>query len=365
MGRIRNSREPARPHAAPDDLSLLYMPQVEQFGVTLRQQGNALLGTVSDERADGTICVYRLGNFGVITSHRILVKRDVPFFEHGVASLCISTMSSDSLELCPILQPDHPKRAGNVAVFGQQSYERSMPLRAGSRQDAISITLRADWFDRLESQQRATAREMIDTASEACTDEVGQELDALLRQISPLFGGVLASERELYDQTRRAFGLMLSWHDERERAEAAAGTLEQARLARAARHLVVHNLDRPLSVNEIARDLYTSRTRLCTSFKQETGESLGAFITRMRMERAARLLASSVPSVSEVARAVGYPRTSSFTVAFERAFGCTPTAWRAQRKAQTPPAADRAPQQPDGPDVRAVTPAAAPGPRRG
>ena len=46
------------------------------------------------------------------------------------------------------------------------------------------------------------------------------------------------------------------------------------------------------------------------------------------MRRGAGAAPLPLCSIAEVARAVGYPRTSSFTVAFERVHGCSPTAWR-------------------------------------
>lgn len=118
----------------------------------------------------------------------------------------------------------------------------------------------------------------------------------------------------------------IAWFEERSRAERAAGTREQARLVRAAERLVAMRMDEMLTLDELARALLTSRTRLCAVFRQETGESLGAYIRRSKMERARQLLERGGLSVSEVARGVGYPRVSSFTVAFERAFGMPPSA---------------------------------------
>lgn len=108
--------------------------------------------------------------------------------------------------------------------------------------------------------------------------------------------------------SHRAAEVALVWHEERERAEAAAGTLEQARLVCAARHHVAQHLGESLTLDGIARDLLTSRSRLCAAFRAETGEGLGAYVRRARMERAANLLEVASVSVAEVASAVGYPR---------------------------------------------------------
>lgn len=321
-------------------LEELYLPQVEQFGIELRPVGDALVGEVSSELAEGAVCVYRLEGLGVVTSHRLHVRRDMPFFEHGLPGLCIGALAPDSLALCPVddaagkqrgrCAPVPASSLAAVAVFGQDRAERSYPLRAGSVQDAISMTLVPGWLNRWDGELGHAGRELMEGVGETCPEEVAAPLARLLRAVTPLFGGSLADGRDVVERVARATEVTLAWHHERERAEAAAGTLEQARLARAARHHVAQHLDEPLTLDALAHDLLTSRSRLCAAFRQETGESLGAYVRRLRMERAARMLEVPMVSVSEVARAVGYQRTSSFVVAFEAAFGCSPGAWRAR-----------------------------------
>lgn len=326
MGRIQNVVARGR-----DRLGRLYLPQVEQFGVELAPRGDALVGRASNERADAEVCVFRLGGLGVVTSHRILVKRDIPFFEQGVEGLCVATLCPESLALCPVAQPRRPRGSGNVAVFGQDGRERTTTLAAGTRQDAVAVTLLPEWFERVGGEHRAAARELMGEVGETCPEGPAAELDALLRAASPLFGGVRADGRLVAAQVGRVVSVALAWHEARERAEAAAGTLAQARLVRAARRHVARHLDEPLTLDALARDLLTSRSRLCAAFARETGESLGAYVTRSRMERAEQLLRAGSLSVAEVAREVGYARPSSFTVAFERTHGCAPSAWRAAR----------------------------------
>ena len=233
----------------------------------------------------------------------------------------------DSLGLCPVSRP--PGAAGGVAVFGQGCCDRTYLLRAGSVQNAVSVSLLPDWLSRLEGARRRVARELVEGAGETCEGDVARALDGLLRGATPLFGGALLDGGALARRVARVVDVTLAWQEERERAEAAEGTLEQARLVRAARRHVLRHLGERLTLDALARDLLTSRSRLCAAFRAETGEALGAFVRRVRMERAARLLEVPSACVAEVARAVGYPRVSSFVVAFERELGCSPGAWRA------------------------------------
>ena len=52
----------------------------------------------------------------------------------------------------------------------------------------------------------------------------------------------------------------------------------------------------------------------------------------LRMERARELLAGTDLPLSEVGRAVGYPRPTTFATAFSREVGCSPAAWRKQHR---------------------------------
>lgn len=76
-----------------------------------------------------------------------------------------------------------------------------------------------------------------------------------------------------------------------------------------------------------------SNSHLQRLFKQATGRGLGHALTEKRMLRAAHLLSHSNMSVKEVAHAVGYEHTSSFTRAFERHFEEAPRRYRRRNAA--------------------------------
>ena len=87
----------------------------------------------------------------------------------------------------------------------------------------------------------------------------------------------------------------------------------------------------PPSVDELARRLYVSRSRLCDAFRREAGQSVGAYARQLRMERACRLLEGGARSVSEVAVLLGYPSPSAFCHAFSDFTGLSPRAWMIQK----------------------------------
>lgn len=81
-------------------------------------------------------------------------------------------------------------------------------------------------------------------------------------------------------------------------------------------------------IHDWALEFNLSHSHLQHLFKQATGVRLGRVLSEQRLQRAALLLANSTMSVKQVADAVGYEHTSSFTRAFERRFALGPRRYR-------------------------------------
>jgi AraC-like DNA-binding protein len=64
-------------------------------------------------------------------------------------------------------------------------------------------------------------------------------------------------------------------------------------------------------------------------FKKETGRTLYQYLTDIRLEQAKHLLEDTGQSVSDIGARVGYPNNNSFTRAFGKYAGATPSAYRA------------------------------------
>ncbi len=94
----------------------------------------------------------------------------------------------------------------------------------------------------------------------------------------------------------------------------------------------------PLGVDDLARAAGLSRAHFSREFRRAFGETPHAYLMTRRLERAASLLRSTDRSVAEVCLEVGLSGIGSFTTAFTRTFGVSPTAYRAA----FPPAAEHA-----------------------
>ena len=93
-----------------------------------------------------------------------------------------------------------------------------------------------------------------------------------------------------------------------------------------------------LQLDDIARRVASSRRQLQRAFAEIGGTTFREYVTRVRMERAAQMLAARGPTVREVARRVGYSQPAQFAKAFRRHAGLTPSAYRSDRTALRPSA---------------------------
>jgi AraC-like DNA-binding protein len=85
----------------------------------------------------------------------------------------------------------------------------------------------------------------------------------------------------------------------------------------------------PLGVEDLAKAAGLSRAHFSREFRRAFGVSPHAYLLTRRLERAAALLRNTDRSVVDVCLAVGLQGLGSFTTSFKRAYGMTPTAYRA------------------------------------
>src|SRR4029453_10051618 len=97
---------------------------------------------------------------------------------------------------------------------------------------------------------------------------------------------------------------------------------------RAVTTYIEEHLAEPISLATPARLVRLSPYYFCRAFKRSLGVPPHRYHSNRRIEHAKRLLAQPAPSVTDIGLIVGYSETSSFTAAFHRTTGITPTAYR-------------------------------------
>lgn len=91
----------------------------------------------------------------------------------------------------------------------------------------------------------------------------------------------------------------------------------------------------PWTVENLARRVGVSRSRLAERFRHFFHGSPMAYLTTWRLKLGAEILESTEDGVAEVALAVGYGSEAAFNRAFRRAFDCPPAQFRRARKAKS------------------------------
>lgn len=94
------------------------------------------------------------------------------------------------------------------------------------------------------------------------------------------------------------------------------------------REWALRQLDRPLSIDELARRARMSRRSFTRRFREETGQSPTQWLTRQRVEHARRLLESSELTVDQIARRTGLGTGVSLRQHLRAVLGVSPSAYR-------------------------------------
>lgn len=87
---------------------------------------------------------------------------------------------------------------------------------------------------------------------------------------------------------------------------------------------IAQHYDQPISIQQVAEMLKLSPSYFSSLFSRKMGMGFHAYLTRVRIEEATRLLTATDYPISQIASFVGYADQSSFTKAFSRLMGITP-----------------------------------------
>ncbi|MBN9415215.1 MAG: helix-turn-helix transcriptional regulator [Candidatus Eremiobacteraeota bacterium] len=93
-------------------------------------------------------------------------------------------------------------------------------------------------------------------------------------------------------------------------------------------HFLKSRLDRSLHLEDLAREVGLSQFHFARLFKKTTGVTPSRHLTRMRMDRARRLLRKDDHSILEIGLEVGYQSASHFSDVFRKEVGVTPSDYR-------------------------------------
>jgi two-component system response regulator YesN len=113
------------------------------------------------------------------------------------------------------------------------------------------------------------------------------------------------------------------------RAARAARTVESRIVVLARRAVRERFADPEFSLEEASARAGVSKNHLSFEFSRETGETFVQYLSRIRIEEAKRLLATTPLMVYEVGERVGYPNVEHFSRVFKKVVGVSPVRFKA------------------------------------
>ena len=102
-------------------------------------------------------------------------------------------------------------------------------------------------------------------------------------------------------------------------------SLDEIRLRRVL-ELMEAELGTSLTIDRLAREAELSAYHFSRAFKQATGDTPPRALTRMRVERASRMIGTGMP-LTDIAHACGFSSQPHFTSTFSKYMGLPPKAW--------------------------------------
>ncbi len=93
-------------------------------------------------------------------------------------------------------------------------------------------------------------------------------------------------------------------------------------------YIHAHYREPSLSTADIGRHIFLSPAYICALFKQETGETIGHYINRCRIERSREFLLDPDIKIADIAREIGYRDGDYFARVFRKLEGVAPSEYR-------------------------------------
>ena len=92
------------------------------------------------------------------------------------------------------------------------------------------------------------------------------------------------------------------------------------------------NIDKKISLEELCEKVNYSRSFLCKTFKEQTGETLFSYFNRLKIEEAKRLLKRTELTVTEISEKLGFSEVKYFGASFKKTVGKSPSEYRSKVK---------------------------------
>lgn len=138
--------------------------------------------------------------------------------------------------------------------------------------------------------------------------------------------GQPGTEKHITDLFYKAVELILKKYEENNKEKG------NDRYSKLAHDTIINNLNEPISISELARQLQVSRIYLYKSFVKNYGKSPAQFVMDMRVRNAKVLLTMTDKSITEIATSCGFENPGYFAKIFKSWEGISPREYRNTHK---------------------------------
>ena len=301
----------------PDTLQTFFAPQIEQLGL---REIRAEFGGWADLPADlgeGYLWVAGLGPYCLLSVHDFTLRESVPLKEYPADSFALSLMTANMAELAPV--PSFPaKREENILAFHQSDEEVHFTMPGKTRCRSTTLCFLPEYFDRAAALTDVDPNELRHRFEQAAPNLLPSAMRACLRSLRPNPQGGSEAALRYAGLALEALSLIT------EPMPLPQATSRERELVNHARTLMKERLAKRFTLEDLAGQLFVSKSTLCKAFRHVEGKGPSEVMTQLKMNHARRLLLESDLPISAIAFEVGFAHQSSFCDAYKRYYGMSP-----------------------------------------
>ncbi|QWT17842.1 helix-turn-helix transcriptional regulator [Collinsella sp. zg1085] len=312
------------------ELLHMYEEPVLQLDMDIRKGETCLLSQGSYEWGTARTVAVPLARDAAFFLVDILPQQEVCLQECPGTCLCASVMSEASASMLPQAPAQPLCKQRNVGVFAMDCPRETYTMQKDTHYLSYTFCWLPSYLERMSTFAGGSYGQLFERTSPQYQNDLPRELAQLLLNLD--VGQIEAPGMMPYFQGigLHALSLLNSSVQSHYDAHQRFGSREQQVVVAQAKALMQQNLSASIHLEDVAHDVYVSRSYLCAAFKAETGYSVLDWLRRERMVRAQELLLQPKVPIRVIAEQVGFKHLSSFSQCFKAQVGCSPRAWRAQ-----------------------------------
>lgn len=209
-----------------------------------------------------------------------------------------------------------PVKPGRIAVVNSNALHNVVAVGSYCLYDCLILSSEACWDWGFPVTETVYETQFRDTHIDRLFDGISREFRRQEAEYKPM---VVAKCIEL-----------MAWLSRSHRSSVGKPTHGDKRTAHVQKMIryIQQNYGQALSLEELGEVFGYSRFYLAHSFAEFTGMSIIEYLQQVRMRAACRLLAGEDKTVAEIAEACGYANVSSFSTAFRKKNGLSPSEYR-------------------------------------